>query len=69
MFGRGVKLCNEVQDTAPEFPGFGISFTNDGGPGGAGGRGAQRKRKSWGGQGRGLRGGNLWLLGRGGGEF
>ena len=27
--GRGIKLCNEVQDTAREFPGFGISFTND----------------------------------------
>ena len=27
--GRGIKLCNEVQDTAPEFLGFGISFTSD----------------------------------------
>ena len=25
--GRGIKLCNEVQDTAPEFHGFGINFT------------------------------------------
>ena len=24
-----VKLCNNVQDTAPEFPGFDINFTND----------------------------------------
>ena len=27
--GRGIKLCNEVHDTAPELPGFGICFTND----------------------------------------
>ena len=27
--GRGIKFCNEVQDTAPEFPSFGINFTND----------------------------------------
>ena len=27
--GRGIKLCSEIQDTASEFPGFGISFTND----------------------------------------
>ena len=25
----GSKLCNKVQDTDPEFPGFGISFTID----------------------------------------
>ena len=25
----GIKLRNKVQDTAPEFPGFGINFTND----------------------------------------
>ena len=27
-YGRGIKLC-EVHYTAPEFPGFGIDFTND----------------------------------------
>ena len=27
--GKGIKLCDEVQDTAPEFASFGISFTND----------------------------------------
>ena len=25
----GIKLCNKVQDTAPEFGSFGINFTHD----------------------------------------
>ena len=27
--GTGIKLCNQVQETATEFCGCGISFTND----------------------------------------